>query len=212
MKQTAPALPAAANALLGAALTLALATPAGAKPDEPGWPPGRLLAALSGDWNGNDQTDLVVLLDTGEGAADLLLYERSGDRLNPLLHVANVAFAGPMGGQTPWLEARTETSFVIRSEQIGIGRSPWEQAVTVAYRDGAYVVAGYTHSFYDRMDPERGGRCDVNLLSGGWEGTFTPATGQPTRNRNGTDGPRAFPLTTLTEDFFPQACLDLFAE
>lgn len=193
------------------AVSLALAPPAAGEP-EAGWPPGALISGLSGDWNGTGQTDLVLLLDRGDGAADLVIHERRDDRLRPVLLVPGAIFAGPMGGQSPWLEPRTDTSFVIRSEQIGIGRSPWEASVTVAHRGGNYVVAGYTHSFYDRFDPERRGRCDVNLLSGGWEGVFTPATGQPTRNRSGRDGPRAFPLADLTEDFFPQVCLDLFAE
>ena len=193
-------------------LLLALPLPAQALPDDPGWPPGALLAALSGDWNGNGEGDLAVLVDDGEGSADLLIHEGDHAGMVLALHVPGVIVHGGMGSGRPQLSARSDTSFAISQDWLGIGRTPWTQSLTIAHRGGAYVLAGFTHEFADRLDPARHGRCDVNLLSGRWEGDFTPASGQPTRQRQGQDGPRAFPVNDMTEDYFPQVCLDLFAE
>jgi hypothetical protein len=189
---------------LATALAISLATglfalPAAAQP----WPAGTLIAALSGDWNGDGEAELAVLLQGGDGA-DLVLHAPQEMRLVPVLTVPDVAFVGPMFGQTPSLAARSDTSFVIASEQTGIGRSPWNQQVTVAWRGGDWVVAGFTHTFYDRIDPDRNGRCDLNLLSGGWE---REVGGQ---RQSGTDGPRAFPLAGLAQDWMPDVCRPIF--
>ena len=199
------------NLLLSLAAALALTGPSFAQ-GLPDWPPGRLLAALSGDWNANGEADLAVLVADDEGEVDLLIHEGGFADMTVALRVPGVIFHGGMGGGRPQLIARSETSFALHQEWLGIGRTPWTRTLTVAYRGGDYVLAGFTHAFADRLDPERSGLCDVNLLSGRWEGDFTPATGQPTRNRSGTDGPRAFPLSELTEDYFPPVCRDLFAE
>lgn len=197
------------RSVLTASFLLAIASAASAQPD---WPPGRLLAALSGDWNANGEADLAVLIEDDEGEVDLLIHEGDFAGMTVALRVPGVIFHGGMGGGRPQLIARSETSFALHQEWLGIGRTPWTRTLTVAHRGGDYVLAGFTHAFADRLDPERSGLCDVNLLNGRWEGDFTPATGQPTRNRNGTDGPRAFPLSELTETYMPQPCLDLFAE
>lgn len=194
------------------ALVLSFALPLPVFAGSADWPQGRLLAALSGDWNGDGEGDLVVLVDGGEGTADILIHEGDMAGLTLVRHIPGAVFAGPMAGQRPRIKPRSDSSFVIRAEQIGIGRAPWVQSVTIAHRGGDYVVAGFTHGFYDRLDPARSGVCDANLLTGAWEGDFTPATGQPTRRQSGRNGPRAFPLSDLREDYFPQICRDLFAE
>jgi len=190
------------------ALLLLLPLPALAQ----GLPPGTLIAALSGDWNGDGAGDLAVLVQGKDATADLILYHGDERRLAPVLTIPGAVFAGPMHGQTPGLQPRSDSSFVVSSEQIGIGRSPWTQEVTIAWRSGAWVVAGFTTAFYDRLDPERQGRCDVNLLSGGWEGHLSPGTGLARREGRGRDGPRAFPLAELTEEYFPQVCVDLLSD
>ena len=189
-----------------------IALPGPAISDEPAWPPGILLTALSGDWNDSGQNDLAVLVDDGNGAADLLIYAGAMDGLRLVERVPGAIVNGAMAGQRPTIEPRSASSFMLRVEWLGIGRTPWIGEVTIAHRSDAFVVAGFTHRFVDRLDPERHGRCDANLLSGSWEGDFTQATGQPTRQRQGQDGPRAFPVSALNEDYFPDVCLELFAE
>lgn len=187
--------------LVLAGLLLALPAPPAAAQD---WQPGELLAALSGDWDADGSTDLAVLVRGGDIGADLILYASRELRMEPVLTVRDVAFAGVNYGQIPTLAARSATSFVIGSEQTAVGRNPWERQVTVAFRNGAWVVAGFTHAHYDRLDPDRGGHCDVNLLSGGWE---RAARGQ---RQAGRDGPRAFPLARLDQTWLPDVCRAIF--
>lgn len=52
------------------------------------------------------------------------------------------------------------------SQNYGIGRNRWEQTLTLAYREGAFVLAGFTYNWYDSLDLENSGTCDVNLLTG----------------------------------------------
>lgn len=169
------------------------------------------IAGLSGDWNGDEMADLALLVPGGSDAepgVDLVLYLGDGQGLQQVLRVQDVVFGGPMWGQTPGLQARSATSFSILSEQTAMGRSPWSQAVTVAWRNGAFVVAGFTHSSYDRIE-NTAARCDVNLLTGGWEVELTPADDGPARIQTGRDGPRAFALTDLSETYWPEVCARL---
>lgn len=181
----------------------------------------RLGAALSGDWNGDEIPDAVLLYLHADGMADLVVMQGDGvTGLQPALSLPQVIWAGTMAGMIPGLEAVSATSFLITSEQTGIGRTPWTAALTVAWRDGGFVVAGYTYSFYDRMDLGHYGSCDVNLLTGGYEITLSPGDVQPDgsmvegsaveTHRTGR-GPRAsFPLAELREEYFAPACSDLF--
>lgn len=178
------------------------ALPAHAQPLEP----GAYLAALTGDWNADGNPDLVLLLQDDDATATLVIHHGDGRQMEPVLTVPGVAFAGPMWGQTPGLEGRSDTSFVITSEQSAVGRSPWEQQVTLAWRNGAWMVAGYTYSFYDRLDLSHHGRCDVNLLNGRWEAVHGPGDDAAERSLSGSDGPRAFPAAELTEAFQPEPC------
>jgi hypothetical protein len=190
------------------AALLAMAPPAGAQTP----PAGTLFAALGGDWNGDGVSDLALLVSDdpqSSDGADLILYLGDGYALVETLRVPGVVYAGTLFGQAPGLEARTDTSFMIRAEQTAIGRSPWNSAVTVAWRGGSFVVAGYTYTTYDRIE-NTGGRCDVNLLTGGWEVTFMPADDGPDRVETGRDGPRAFPLSDLDQDFLPPVCTRIF--
>ncbi|WP_179381165.1 hypothetical protein [Jannaschia marina] len=105
--------------------------------------------------------DLVILSDRRDGPVETLAVARS------------IAWDGPLWGQAPGLE-RIDTgpdrpdSLALASENIGVSRSAWSQRLTIAHRDGAFVVAGYTYSTRDRLNTAYG-TCDVNLLSGDWE-------------------------------------------
>ncbi|EKF20490.1 hypothetical protein [Nitratireductor pacificus] len=85
-----------------------------------------------------------------------------------VLIVRDIAFAGPMSGQIPYLERAPNGSLLIQSMQTAVGRSPWEETLTLAKRDGAIVVAGFTRNSWDRISAT-GSSCDWNLLSGNWE-------------------------------------------
>ena len=180
--------------------------------------PNRLIAALSGDWNGDEMPDAVLLVQADGGNADIQVFTGDFRGLTPLYTVPAVVFAGPMAGQSPGLVALTDTSFGITTEQIGIGRTPWSSQLTVAFRDGEFLVAGYTYDFYDRLDLSHYGHCDVNMLTGDYVMTLGPGDGiadrdtgdtmndEPDERRTGRIEPHAFLLSELIEGYASPAC------
>ncbi len=174
-------------------------------------PAGSVIAALSGDWNQDQVPDAVLILRAAEGMADLVVLTGDPvDGLHPLITLPGVVSAGPMAGQLPGLETQSVTSFAITTQQSGIGRTAWHQRITVAWRDGGFVVAGYDYDFYDRLDLSRHGICSVNLLSGRFELTFGPGDEAAQVQRQGATDGRAFPLADLGEEFSAPACAQLF--
>jgi hypothetical protein len=190
---------------LAAALACALATPTFAESE-----PGRLIAALSGDWNGDEEPDAILLIQGMEGQAEIQIFEGEFDGLQPLFTVPGAVYAGSWSGQSPGLNPLTDNSFSITTEQIGIGRTPWMAQVTVAYRDGIYMVAGYTYDFYDRIDPAHTGSCEVNLLTGDYVVDVQRSDGTPNTSIQARSQRTAFPLTELIEGFTPAECRGLF--
>jgi hypothetical protein len=83
-----------------------------------------------------------------------------------------------------------------------IGRNRWHLTLTIAWRDGAYRVAGVTYGHYDTLDPENSGGCDLNLLTG--RGVQTTSLG--TQSVTAVDLP-AIPVTDWTDETqLPRGC------
>jgi len=167
--------------------------------------PGDLIAALSGDWNGDGLPDAATLTQNDSDAADLTIY--LGDAvygLKPALTLTRVVFSGQGGGQTPSLAALSPSAFSLHQEQIGFGRTPWASTFSIAWRDGQFTVSGYSYQYYDRIDPESQGACDVNLLTGGYEITLDSQT------KKGQQDLRAFDANKLGPDFIPGICQQIF--
>jgi hypothetical protein len=105
---------------------------------------------------------------------------------------------------------------LVHSEQTGIGRSAWNQTLTLAWRDGAFVVAGYTRSGYDRITGSSA-RCDVNLLTGDYriEAVRGGGDGKPESvllDRAGRGEAMALPARVWTLDTAePAPCAEAFA-
>ena len=117
-------------------------------------------------YNGCEQVTLLSS-ETQPDAADLIILtdRRTDPSGAPLLVARSIVFNGPMWGMSPSLAQAENGSLLLTSEQIGIGRHAWTQTLTLAWRSGAFVVAGYTWSSYDRIDAGSV-TCDVNLLTG----------------------------------------------
>ncbi len=107
----------------------------------------------------------AVLAETNEGA-DLYIFTDAGEGWRKTVHAKDIVWRGGMYGQEPWLEATEHGSLKIYSENSAIGRDRWEKVLTIAYRNNEFRIAGYTFSYYDTLDPDAAGRCDVNLLTG----------------------------------------------
>lgn len=83
---------------------------------------------------------------------------------------------GEIVGNKPSVSFSPAGSLLLHSHNEAIGRNRWTQILTLAWRDGALVVAGFTWSEYDTLDPEASMACDVNLLAGKAELTRNGAT------------------------------------
>jgi hypothetical protein len=57
-------------------------------------------------------------------------------------------------------------SLLLNTSHIGVGRSPHEQTLTIAFRGGTYQVVGITRGNWDRIEPDASTSCDINLLTG----------------------------------------------
>ncbi|MBO6932375.1 MAG: hypothetical protein JJ856_22595 [Roseibium sp.] len=108
----------------------------------------------------------AVLVDNRNGGDDLYIFTDSGDGWQQAVYARDIAWRGGMYGQEPWIEVTQSGSLKLYSENSSIGRGRWEQILTIAYRDNVFKVAGYTISYYDTLDPDAAGQCDVNLLTG----------------------------------------------
>ncbi|WP_250955741.1 hypothetical protein [Rhizobium sp. CG5] len=138
------------------------------------FPAGRILSGASGDWNKDGTSDLAILVapDNDDDGIGIYLYLTESDRpLQKLVASApdkiwgNTKLDG-LYGQDPEITALANGSIAVMSQNSGIGRNRWEQTLTLAYREGRFIVAGYTYSSYDTLDPDAGQSCDYNVVTG----------------------------------------------
>lgn len=185
-----------------ALLTLATPAPAQQVP--------AILSAISGDWDGNGIPDAALLVPGPEESATLILYRGGFSGMEPVLTLPGVALAGIWAGQAPRLEARGERGFALLSEQTGIGRTPWMQAISVVWQGAEPMVAGFDYSFYDRLDLAHYGECSVDLLTGRYSLTHSPGEDAPEVQREGRTDTAAFPLAELPFGWMPAPCGELY--
>lgn len=151
---------------LRVSLALSVLLPSGAAGAQDAMIPAKAVAgSATVPVDGDINRYRAVLAETGEGA-DLYIYTDAGEGWVEAAHAKDIVWRGGMYGQEPWLEATEHGSLKLYSENSAIGRDRWEQILTIAYRGGEFVVAGYTFSYYDTLDPDATGQCDVNLLTG----------------------------------------------
>ncbi|QFY59849.1 hypothetical protein FZ934_05030 [Rhizobium grahamii] len=158
------------------ALTTALALSAAFTAQAGQIDPSRIVDAATGDWDGDGKPDLALLVAPEESATDdqigIYIYLRDSD--HELLRLSVGALnkiwgsTAPDGlfGQEPSIKAVGKSSIAIHSQNSAIGRDRWDQTLTLAYRNKQFVVAGYTYNHYDTLDPDAGGSCDYNALTG----------------------------------------------
>jgi hypothetical protein len=130
-----------------------------------------IVAAVTGDFNKDGTPDLALLV-RGEDDMDLRFFLRDKDGM--YLKEAGVALnkvwgnAQPGGvvGQEPELKAMPNGSIQVITHNDAIGRDRWSQTLTIAYRNTDFIVAGFTYTYYDTLDPDSNGDCDLNVLTG----------------------------------------------
>ncbi len=134
--------------------------------------PERIVSAATGDWDNDGNADLAMLVSPGAGSDEdnaVYIHLNNGDTgalvlktIAPNKIWGNLA----MAGQVPSVTALPNGSILITSHNDSVGRDRWEQKLTVAYRNFDFVVAGYTYTSYDTLDPDNTTECDFNVLTG----------------------------------------------
>jgi hypothetical protein len=130
---------------------------------QPDVPQDKIISSVKADWNGDGFVDQAILV-AGEPTETTLMVYFSGTT-QPITK-QNVAWRGEMYGTQPSLSVNPQGSLVITSANDAIGRDRWSRKLTALYEKGGFVVAGYTYSYRDTLDPMNAGTCDVNLLTG----------------------------------------------
>lgn len=162
--------------------------------------PDKVISVVTTDWNSDGSVDRAVLVE-GEEDADLYIYlsapvEGNWDARKLVLFKKDAAWQGGMWGTSPSLSLNEKGSLLVKSENDAIGRNRWSQTLTVALKNGVFVVAGYTYSDRDTLDPNAGGSCDVNIL-----------TGQGIRNKKRfKSAPRVIALADWNDESAPKEC------
>ncbi len=116
---------------------------------------------LATDLNGDKRAEVFTLQHNGDGAADLSITDTGGRDIL----AQDIAWIGGIG-QEPELGLAPNGSVTLTSKNDSVGRSRWFLTLTIAWRDNAYRVAGYTYTWYDTLDLATYGVCDINLLTG----------------------------------------------
>lgn len=165
-----------------AALLLSATMPAMA--DAADFPAERIIAMASGDWNKDGTMDLAVVATPDDESGEdngiyVYLAKPEENRLTLALAAPNSVWGNlTMFGQEPELAALANGSFTLTTKNDAVGRGRWRQSLTVAYRNFDFIVAGYTYSSYDTLDPNSGSECDLNVLTGKGKSNGGPVAGK----------------------------------
>lgn len=167
------------------------------------FPAEQIIAGASGDWNKDGATDLALLVAPGsdDEVVGIYLYITESDR--GLLRLVTAAPDKVWGntrldglyGRDPAITALANGSIAVMSQNSTIGRDRWEKTLTLAYREGRFIVAGYTYSYYDTIDNDSGS-CDYNVV-----------TGKLTRDETARSvAPRTVSIEDWTDEIGSTAC------
>ena len=135
----------------------------------PSFPVNQVFSVATTDWNNDGIEDPVMILNINDGEQFDGVFYLSDEygRLALLHYIPDMVWgSSAMFGQEPSVTKTQYGSIIIGSQNSAIGRDRWEQKLTIAYRNNQLIVAGFTYSFYDTLDPENYGGCDLNLLTG----------------------------------------------
>lgn len=155
---------------------------------------------LEGDFTGDGLADRAEIVEVEQGEGSLYLTLSNA----PAVTNSNLVWIGG-SGQEPWLELTPQGSLQVFSENSAIGRNRWGQVLTLAFRDGAMRVAGYTFYWHDTLNLDDIGVCDLNLLSGKGEITL----GQDDKSTRIKVATRALPVKDWSNDM-PAECAEIY--
>ncbi|TIS53760.1 MAG: hypothetical protein E5W82_31715 [Mesorhizobium sp.] len=138
----------------------------------------KIITALTGDWNGDGAIDLAVIVETEPGhPMDLhfFLRDREANFLKPAGIVREHIYGEwndydrPSYGASdtePELTALPNGSIKLYLPAMPIGSERTDTTLTIAYRNGAFIVAGFAYDYYDYLEDNVASDCDYNVLTG----------------------------------------------
>lgn len=132
---------------------------------------GVIIDAAMGDIDGDGSKDLVTLTlpEEREGPdVGIAVYLRNSGlpALDKAIELPARFWGSRNAGQQPEVTILQNRSITVHTENTGFGRGHWERTYTLAWRKGTLIVAGFTYAFYDTIDHDQFGQCDINLLTG----------------------------------------------
>lgn len=163
---------------------------------------------ISADHIGAERAILVAGENPDDSSADLVILASAPDSAaGQVIAIGRgLVWMGSMAGQIPQLAVAPNGSLQLRAEQTGIGRSPWEEVLTLAERDGQIRVAGYTLHQWDRLTTATAS-CDWNLLTGKWVQDIDYPDRDPIRNSGREQALRLLSDWNAEGDGWPDFCV-----
>jgi hypothetical protein len=151
----------------------------------------KIITALTGDFNGDGADDLILIVETGfQDPFDVhfFLRDKTHNYLRPV-EIVREQVTGEWNGYDgeglnnsdvePRLEALSNGSILLKILSPPYGRTATDQTMTIAYRKGEFIMAGFALSYWDyqpdaKSDPDQfknetdalQNRCDYNVLTG----------------------------------------------
>jgi hypothetical protein len=128
-------------------------------------PASQALDVLQFDFNNDGYTDRAVLIEDEAPDAKLVIYTSMRDTMDEGTVLKEPIWSGFVAGQYAQLHSKGRNNLVVTSSNQSIGRNRWTQTLTIAHRENAYRVVGFSYEFYDTLNQDNNGRCDVNYLN-----------------------------------------------
>ncbi|WP_192362129.1 hypothetical protein [Mesorhizobium mediterraneum] len=138
----------------------------------------KIITALTGDWNGDGAVDLVMIVET-EPSDPMDMHFFLRDREHNFLRPAGVVrdqILGEWNGYDrpgyeasdtePELTALPNGSIKLYLPAMPVGSKRTNQTLTLAYRDGVFIVAGFAYDYHDYLEDNVASDCDYNVLTG----------------------------------------------
>lgn len=125
------------------------------------------------DFNSDKVEDSVKIIPPSE-ISDYHTLEIHLSSKNDFQKIENKKLIYAFSNPGASLEVLENGSFKVIIDHSSIGRSASLREYTISYRDEKFILSGITISEYDRIDPDLGGSCDINLLTGQGERNAKP--------------------------------------
>ncbi|PWJ94754.1 hypothetical protein C8D77_1011440 [Mesorhizobium loti] len=138
----------------------------------------KIITAVTGDFNGDGAVDLAMVVETEPGHpmdVHFFLRDKEHNYLKPVEIVHgqilgewnNYDHPGNENSDTePELTMLPNGSIKFYLPAMEIGSERTDMTLTIAWRNGAFIVAGFAYDHYDYMEENAESACEYNVLTG----------------------------------------------